>query len=141
MRRRDFNGFVGGAAALLPFATRAQSAKIARIGFLGAASASGWASKVEAFRAGLRDLGYVEGKNIVIEYRWAEGRYERLPELAAELVRQKVDVPVAQAAPGDLHILRRHQADLVAQLRQLARPMVQRGTGRHGARASKNAIT
>jgi putative ABC transport system substrate-binding protein len=99
MRRRDFIGFVGGAAAL-PFATRAQSAKIARIGFLGAASASGWASKVEAFRAGLRDLGYVEGKNIVIEYRWAEGRYERLPELAAELVRQKVDVLVTQATPG-----------------------------------------
>jgi putative ABC transport system substrate-binding protein len=99
MRRRDFIGFVGGAAAL-PFATRAQSAKIARIGFLGAASASGWASKVEAFRKGLRDLGYVEGKNIVIEYRWAEGRYERLPELAAELVRQKVDVLVTQATPG-----------------------------------------
>jgi putative ABC transport system substrate-binding protein len=72
MRRRDFIGFVGCAAAS-PFATRAQSAKIARIGFLGAASASGWASKVEAFRKGLRDLGYVEGKNIVIEYRWAEG--------------------------------------------------------------------
>jgi putative ABC transport system substrate-binding protein len=61
-----------------------------------------WAARVDAFRAGLRDLGYVEGKNIVIEFRFAEGKYDRLPELAAELVRLKVDVIVTHSAPGAL---------------------------------------
>ena len=61
-----------------------------------------WAPRVDAFRAGLRDLGYVEGKNIVIEFRFAEGQYDRLPELAAELVRLKVDVIVTHSAPGAL---------------------------------------
>ena len=59
-----------------------------------------WASKVEALRAGLRYLGYIEGKNVVIEFRWAEGKYERLPALAQELVGQNVDVLVTQATPG-----------------------------------------
>jgi len=77
-----------------------QQSKVWRIGFLGAASASGFARWVEALRAGLRDLGYVEGKNIVIEFRWAEEKYERLPELAAELVRLKVDVIVTHGYPG-----------------------------------------
>jgi putative ABC transport system substrate-binding protein len=67
------------------------AAKIARIGFLGLGPASAWSSRVEALQAGLRDLGYVEGKNIVIEFRWADG-VEKLPELAAELVRMNVDV-------------------------------------------------
>ena len=61
-----------------------------------------WAPRVDAFRAGLRDLGYVEGKNIVIEYRFAQGKYDRLPELAAELVRLKVDVIVTHSGPGAL---------------------------------------
>ncbi|MGH8649139.1 MAG: ABC transporter substrate-binding protein [Burkholderiales bacterium] len=87
------------AAPLASFAQR-QPAKVARIGFLGAASASGLASRVEALRAGLRDLGYVEGKNIVIEYRWAEGKYERLPGMVAELVQLKVAVVVAAGAPA-----------------------------------------
>jgi putative ABC transport system substrate-binding protein len=73
-----------------------------RIGFLGTASASAQAKRVDALRAGLRDLGYVEGKNIVIEFRWAEGRYDRLPDLAAELVRLKVDVLVTAGTPGTL---------------------------------------
>ena len=76
-----------------PLAANAkQPAKTPRIGFLGPTSASGLASRLEALQAGLRDFGYVEGKNIVIEYRWAEGDYDRLPDLAAELVRLKVDV-------------------------------------------------
>jgi putative tryptophan/tyrosine transport system substrate-binding protein len=79
-----------------------QKGKVWRIGFLGTASASGYAGRVDALRAGLRDLGYVEGKNIVIEFRWAEGKYERLPELAAELVRLKVEIIVAQGTPGIL---------------------------------------
>ena len=72
-----------------------QPTKIPRIGFLGGASASANAGRVEAFRQGLRELGYVEGKNTVIEYRWAEGRLDRLPALAAELSRLKVDVIIS----------------------------------------------
>ena len=82
-----------------PLAAEAQPAgRIYRIGFLGATSPSGYASQVEAFRKGLRDLGYVEGKNFVIEFRWAEGKYARLPELAVELVRVEPDVLVTHDA-------------------------------------------
>jgi len=79
-----------------------QPIRIARMGFLGVTSASLSASviRLQALRAGLRDLGYIEGKNLTIEFRWAEGKHERLPELAAELVRLKVDVIVAQGTPG-----------------------------------------
>jgi putative tryptophan/tyrosine transport system substrate-binding protein len=73
-----------------------------RIGYLGSGSVAGPMNRLEALRAGLRDLGYVEGKNIVIEYRWAEGKYDRLPDLAAELVRLKVDVLVTSGTPGTL---------------------------------------
>jgi putative tryptophan/tyrosine transport system substrate-binding protein len=75
---------------------------IARIGFLGASTPEAWAPRVDAFRAGLRDLGYVEGKNLVLEFRFAQGRYDRLPDLAAELVRMKVDVIVTHTVPGAL---------------------------------------
>jgi putative ABC transport system substrate-binding protein len=85
---------------VVPFAAEAQQAGVPRIGFLGAASASGYAPQLKAFRQGLRDLGYVEGKNIAIEYRWAEGKYARLPELAAELAHRKVDVLVTHGLPG-----------------------------------------
>ena len=103
MRRRDFITLLGGAAAAWPLTARGQqTGKVARIGFLGLASAAGQITRVEALRAGLRDLGYVEGRDIVIEYRWAEGRYERLAELAAELVRLKVDVIVTGGTPGVL---------------------------------------
>jgi len=73
-----------------------------RIGFLGPSSAAGIASRLEAFRAGLRDLGYVEGKNLVIEFRWAEGKYDRLSELAEELVRLNVELIVTSSTPGVL---------------------------------------
>jgi putative ABC transport system substrate-binding protein len=83
----------------LPVAARAQQAtKIPRIGFLGATTLPATSARIEAFRHGLRELGYIEGKNIVIEYRWAEGKIERLPDLAAELVRLKVDVIVTSSA-------------------------------------------
>ena len=75
-----------------------QPAKIPRIGFLGATTLPATSARIEAFRHGLRELGYTEGKNIVIEYRWAEGKIERLPDLAAELVRLKVDVIVTSSA-------------------------------------------
>jgi len=86
MRRRDF--IIGTcSASAWPLVARAQQAgKAPRIGFLGLASPSTFASRLEAFRLGLRDFGYVEGTSISVEYRWAEGRYERLPELAAEVM-------------------------------------------------------
>jgi putative ABC transport system substrate-binding protein len=97
MRRRSFITLLGAAAAW-PLAARAQqAAKVARIGHLDLGPASARASRIEALRAGLRDLGYVEGKNIVIEFRWAE-RVEQLPELAAELVRMNVDIIFAPSS-------------------------------------------
>jgi putative tryptophan/tyrosine transport system substrate-binding protein len=102
MKRREFITLLGGAAAW-PLAARAQQAgKVPRIGFLGLAFPSTFASRLEGFRLGLRDFGYVEGTNITIEYRWAEGRYERLPELAAELVRSNVELIVTHGTPGSL---------------------------------------
>src|SRR5262245_49226127 len=73
----------------------AQQPKVPRIGFLSGASSSALAGRTEAFRQGLRDLGYVEGKNIAIEWRYADGKLDRLPALAGELVRLKVDVIVS----------------------------------------------
>src|SRR5882762_2686494 len=94
--RRAFLRTLAGSLLAAPVAAEAQQpAKVARIGFLGPETVSGSKSRVDALRAGLRDLGYVEGKNIVIEFRWAEGKYDRLPDLATELVRLNVDVLVA----------------------------------------------
>src|SRR5260370_23394470 len=102
MRRRDFIIGVASTSAW-PLAARAQQAgKVPRIGFLGMSSSSAFASRIDAFRQGLRDFGYVEGSTITIEYRWAEGHYERLPELAADLVRSNVDLIVTHATPGSL---------------------------------------
>ena len=98
MRRREFITLLGGAAAAWPLVARAQQAgKIYRIGFLWD-SPDAFLDALEAFRQGLRDLGYVEGRNIAIEYRWAEGKPERMRELAEELVRLKVDVIVAPSS-------------------------------------------
>jgi putative ABC transport system substrate-binding protein len=98
MRRRDFITLLSGAAVALPLATRAQqSQKVWRIGYLGFGPASSWASEVEALRSGLRDLGYVEGKNIIIEFRWAE-RVDQTPDLANQLVGMNVDVIFAPAS-------------------------------------------
>ena len=92
---------IGGAAASGPLVARAQEpGKVAKIGFLGSASASGSTRPVEALRRGLSEHGYQEGRNISIEFRWAEGDYGRLPALAAELVRLKVDVLIAHGTPG-----------------------------------------
>ena len=103
MRRREFLGALGGAAAAWPIAARAQQAgKVPRIGFLGLASPSTFAARFEGIRRGLRDFGYVEGATIAIEYRWAEGHYERLPELARELVRSNVELILTHATPGGL---------------------------------------
>ena len=101
IRRREFIFTLGGAAAAWPLAARAQpSGKTYRIGFLGPTSYAERKRDVDALRSGLRQLGYEEGRNIVIDYRWAEGRYDRLAELAAELVKLNVDVIVTASTPG-----------------------------------------
>jgi putative ABC transport system substrate-binding protein len=103
MRRRDFLTLLGGAAALWPLAARAQSpGKVWRIGVLETTSMSLNAANLDAFRQGLRELGYVEGRNIIIEYRSADGRAERFPVLVADLLRSNVDVIVARGTPAAL---------------------------------------
>ena len=102
MRRRDVIKGIAGSVAAWPRAAHAQQTKVARIGFLGSDSASSHAARLAAFRAGLRDLGWLEGTNLLIEYRWADGDYERLRGLADELVQLKVEVLVTHATPGAL---------------------------------------
>src|SRR2546430_1659046 len=95
MKRRDFITLLGGAAAAWPLAARGQQVgKVARIGFLGTSSLSLERHLVDAFRQRLRELGHVEGQNVAIEYRWAEGRDNRLSALAVELVRLLPDLIV-----------------------------------------------
>jgi putative ABC transport system substrate-binding protein len=101
MKRREFITLLGGATAIWPLAARAQQAgKVHRIGFLGSATAGGSAKEVESLRTGLREFGYVEGTNIVVEFRWAEGIYDRLPHLVAELIATNVDVLITHGTPG-----------------------------------------
>jgi putative tryptophan/tyrosine transport system substrate-binding protein len=92
-------------AVAVPLGAEAQSAgRVHRIGFLGNATPALEANLVGPFREGLRELGYVEGQNIVIEYRWAEGKYERFPALSAELLTQRVEVIVTAGTPASLAV-------------------------------------
>jgi putative ABC transport system substrate-binding protein len=107
MQRREFITLLGGAATAslawsrVAFAQQ-PSTKVFRIGFLGLPTADSLPERPEAFRVGLRDLGYQEGRDFVIEYRWAEGNYDRLPALIADLARLNVDVIVTHGTPGAL---------------------------------------
>jgi putative ABC transport system substrate-binding protein len=104
-RRRFLLTSLAGALAA-PLGAGAQAGKVYRIGFLGAGTRAGWGPNIEALQLGLRDHGYVDGRDFTIEYRWAENRFDRLPELAAELVRLNPDVIITHGTPCTLALKR-----------------------------------
>ena len=102
MRRREFIYLIGGVAAAWPLSAHAQQPSLPVIGFLNGGSPEGYEPEVNAFRQGLKETGYVEGQNVMIEYRWANGQYDRLSALADDLVRRRVSVIAATSTPANL---------------------------------------
>jgi putative ABC transport system substrate-binding protein len=101
MQRREFLGIISGAVVTLPLAARAQKSPMPLIGFLNGSSPDGYAPMVATFRQGLKEVGYIEGENVAIDFRWAEGHYDRLPDMAADLIRRQVSV-IAANTPANL---------------------------------------
>src|SRR5262245_63128923 len=99
MRRRDFITLLGGAAVAWPYPSRAQQAEMLVVGYLDVGAPGTSAHVVAAIRKGLSETGHVEGRDVVIEYRWAEGNYDRLPVLVSDLVRRQVAVIIAMGTP------------------------------------------
>src|SRR5436305_737909 len=102
MQRRDFITLVGRAAVAWPLAAKAQPSGVPTIGYLSSLSEAQVVAQSAAFRRGLSEVGYFEGRNVAIDFRWAEGQYERLPAMARELVSRPVSIIVAQAPPAAL---------------------------------------
>jgi putative ABC transport system substrate-binding protein len=105
MRRREFISLLGGAAAAWPLAGRAQSV-LPMVGFLHVGSANPFAHLVAGFRQGLKEAGYVEGQNVTVEFRWADGQYNRLPALAVDLVRRQAVVIVTSGGEPSFFAVR-----------------------------------
>ncbi len=116
MRRRDFINVVSGAIAGWPLAAIAQPPAMPAVGYLSSGTSAGFAPLIEAFRQGLSETGYVEGRNVTFQYRWAEGQEDRLPALVADLVGRQVAVIAATGGLADIPFEQPTEFDLVINL-------------------------